>query len=744
MRARNVEDPQCITSLLCLEFCKSLMSYPTKDNQPLQLGYFAEEEPRSYAMEAAILGSATGKFLVFATARAGNSRPPISSEVQCQWILDIILSRMPSKEEFKQQILGTFSDFEFLANLLYWELEIHKYYTPDLKIHQADGPDGEVNKLFSAVILGQVNEVRNLLGGSGIGNLNARLNSLSLLHVASDHGYSELVRLLTRDFGMDVNELSGSGVPPITLAARSGQNDTIYTLHDLGADFRRLICAHTLREVANHGRMSTLRILTVLASSWSAVSEEPFTLNSFLDGNITVYSDDESCDEPDFPPIFAAILGDNMDTFRGLLELGCSRDIYTEFTNGFLAPIHIAANFRPLFLAILLHYGALPDIRTRDHHQSTALQLACVARSITRYYYPRVAFLNITGINLDLDSQPGSCLNTKLFMIRLLVKQYGADVNAQDWFGRTALSLCLGDRNNSANDNLAMAQYLVEECNADIHIKDFRGGSCLHRALTVGAGLKHVEFCVRHGLSLNEKEAAGFTPLMVAASCSTVENCQYLVDHGADFFAICKSGLTCVHYATENNKRDVFSYLFGVAEKQQFLPKLVSMTDLQHQTLIHRIIRSKSNTLCGYLSRFTKADISGVLEEPDIVGYTLLHYAVLAENRTAIEFLLQLGANVNAKGWKNLSPLHIAYANADQSVIEMLGRIEGADLGCYDVDGRTPEAFGKLYAEDPDLWPTLVKACNQEGDDRGEKIDADLIETQNREKAAPKDGWFVV
>jgi ankyrin repeat protein len=430
-----------------------------------------------FALEAARLGSITGKTITLLWCVMNRKSPPIDNREDITLIGNQLL-RIFEEERCRTRVIG--------------------------KTFTVEGADADIRELFSAAISGQAVRLGSLLSGQYKDRLNIRLHGFNLLHAASEYGQVIVLRLLIHQFGMDPDELNDSGVSAIALAVRAMEPSARSALLALKADFKTMLSIRTLRYLANYAATTPILEIynfAVLPTEYPEILE-PFPLQAYLDGDLAVIPETEKDDdEPNLPPIFAAILGDNINSLRTLLELGCSRDIHTKFSSGCLAPIHVAANLRPLHLALLLHYGALPDLRTKDINQWTALHLACNAHTIPKYKHPSVETKDLLPEDSPLCGllglQPEDYLDAKLCTIRLLVKEYGADINAQDWVGSTAVSHCM-----SLQGDLDVARYLVEECEANIHIKDFRGLSCIHRAVIGKAKPEYVEFCVENRLQL--------------------------------------------------------------------------------------------------------------------------------------------------------------------------------------------------------------------------------------------------
>jgi ankyrin repeat protein len=730
-RLSTEPEPQRIGILLSLAYCKSL-------------GYIADgEEARNYSLEAARLGSANGKHHALVMSEAKLESLDLRPAERLQWMLDVLLVQMPQVIEFCSRISEAVPDLGLRGKVLTKVFESECLRSREIlrKEVRTDGQEASISRAFDAAKAGNSSTLKLLLKENPHSLLNVKVQGFTLLHVAAEYGKPEVIRVLLNEFDVGIDSLTSSGVPSSVLALRAHDLDTLAALLSLGAEYKRLLGAQTLRYLANYGGPRALRQISYFTklSNDMPKRDEGFPLKLYLDGGFSVYPEEVPEDEPDFPPIFAAILGDNLRALWSLLELGCSTGLTTEFSSGFLAPLHLAANLYPLHLAVLLHYGADPNQRTADGNLWTALHLACVARSIPHYLYSRVS---VSSLLPDKDRllglQPEDYIDVRLFMAQILVQGYGADVNAQDWVGRTALSHCMSDK-----AALPVADCLVGTLGANIHIKDFRHLSCLHRAVLDQSSAEHVEFCVAKGINVDERDLHGMTPLMMAVVVDNVQLGQKLIDLGADLLARQKEGWASLHIAVKKESDDTADLLFTAVEKLGLLPIIIDCRDIYQQTLLHKVVYRDQVFFEKYIGFFPLQVTQRLLHEHDVVGFTLLHHAVLAQNPSAVRYFLEYGADANAKGWHGMSPLHVACGKREDATMKLLEE-SGGNLNACDEEGMAPSDYSARLESEPGFWKRLEAQCVREGDNlagKSDGLDVDAVEQENRARARAEGGW---
>lgn len=83
-----------------------------------------------------------------------------------------------------------------------------------------------------------------------------------------------------------------------------------------------------------------------------------------------------------------------------------------------------------------------------------------------------------------------------------------------------------------------------------------------------------------------------------------------------------------------------------------------------------------------------------LLNSQDISGATPLHWAVDRNQRTMVELLIALGADVNARKKNGVTPVHVAAGEGRNDILELL-LSRNADIDAKDNYGRTPLSIAR-------------------------------------------------
>ena len=208
----------------------------------------------------------------------------------------------------------------------------------------------------------------------------------------------------------------------------------------------------------------------------------------------------------------------------------------------------------------------------------------------------------------------------------------------------------------------------------DIGLDLIIGGANVDATDCLGATPLHVAACHNHkdfvnnlahsklGANVNSKSFNGSTPLHSAAACGAVDVIDHLLYYGANLTAVDKNNLSALHYSIMNIRQLDFDH-------EVFLNK----TNLSDATL-HISIDDRR----GYLADFYRYDNSSIIQNTN-------HYRWLD---TFLHLIIR-GSDIKAVDIYGRTPLHFASANGLADAVNFLLQIE-AELEIGDRSGRTP------------------------------------------------------
>ena len=237
--------------------------------------------------------------------------------------------------------------------------------------------------------------------------------------------------------------------------------------------------------------------------------------------------------------------------------------------------------------------------------------------------------------------------------VRELLKQPGVDLEA-------------GERTDSGTAVWAASQsnhsHIVElllQAGANINAQNSDGWTLLHLAAAVGRATV-VHSLIITGADVNARADGGATPLLFAAQSGhlfasqseTLEVVQMLIDAGSDIRATTNNGTTVLHMAALLSK---------------------------DPGLIPCLLAAGAGCHLNW-----KAFMDGRLVTP-------LMMACMCSNTTAVECLLQAGADVGARMEQGLTALHEASLLNREDIVELL-IAAGADVEAVTDDGHTPSS----------------------------------------------------
>jgi len=259
-----------------------------------------------------------------------------------------------------------------------------------------------------------------------------------------------------------------------------------------------------------------------------------------------------------------------------------------------------------------------------------------------------------------VDINYGDVDNTTALIVSIMNKQYtlakffidrGADVNVVGGYGRTALYAIVDIRNE---DWSALPARKTEDLFPTLEIVE---ALLDHRAnvnLALNANLPG-----RSGMDSGDTTLdAGTTPLMRAARAGDTAVIRLLLDHGAEPTLVTKDGNTALMFAAGVGYRD-------------------------------KNTRGSESDALAALKLCVEAGLD--LNQANSQGETALHGAADRGGDTIVQFLVDHGANLNAKTKKGLTPLDVAMGKSSLAALPVpkastvallrkLGGLEGSDV----------------------------------------------------------------
>jgi ankyrin repeat protein len=575
------------------------------------------------------------------------------------------------------------------SNALFWAMEGHlDHYHYPLRVVQSIADQKERSGAKEGLSERRC-ETAKLLIAQGI-DVNAKLKAdgSTALTWAALLGEAELVRLLL-DKGAAVDARLTDDRTPLLCSATSGVGFEI--LKELGS--RTLEKQLEQESRTGEEEPPSLEILKTLGP-WSEVNE-------WKQRN----------------PGPASFLNSRYVEVAKLL-LDSKADVNAKLADGSTALMWASILGQADMVSLLLERGADANAKLADG--STAMDWAAV--------YERqdvVTLLARHGSAVPLATAAASGLKNE---VQRQLDQ-GADVNAKDARGTTALMTCtrVGDLETTT---------LLLDRGADVRAKDERGWTALNESVW-NNHLQLATILLDKGADPNAADNAGWTPLIQAAWKGQTEAVSLLIARGAEINTRDTFGKTAFMRAVEMGHRDVASLLLdkgtdvNAAQADGWTPVMAAVTrqdremvaflrksgaamtvaaavllgdGKEMQRLVQEAVTKRAqigdapmalliatrdgreDMVTFLLDRCPDIDIKGTCCD------TALIFAIGKRHTGIAKALLKKGANVNAADdWKKTA-LHHAASVDDFDLVRMLVE-KGADVDASTVDGTAPLAY---------------------------------------------------
>ena len=561
--------------------------------------------------------------------------------------------------------------------------------SPDLvNAHNATGNGG--TPLHAAAEKGYVSVTEYLLANHA--DVNAKDNQgRTPLHIAAQNGHKRLCEMLLAA-GADVNAEDNDGYTPLHLAAIKGYLSVAETLLARGAQVNT-----AARD--NHG--ATLN--SPLASA--AVVGSPAMVELLLAHGADLEYRDKDGVTPLIRVISAyPVRADREACVKVLLDKGAN--VNAVDVHGLNALAYAVRDAKMTLVTLLL-----------DHRAEINAQVsAWIKGSLNQFPYSPGGW--------GRDSQDGNW--TVLFMAvgsgntettRLLLDR-GADINAKAASGITPVHWAVLQ---GKLDNLK----LLLDHKADVNVRDSGGNMPLHYAVDNGRA-ELVEALLAAGADPNAPgwtngEAQPWWPLFRAVTLPPEFSgpiVKALIAHGADVNAKTTNGWTALHQAVHLNQSDLAELL--VANKAE-VNAHGSKPKADPQLGERKAEGTETTTTSGIASRGWRPPQPRLMPVPaqqimlpgNIPGVgrggpprleadkdvTPLQVAVANQNLELAKFLLDHGADVNARDADGHTPLQFAVNRRDLDMIRLLLDAQ-ADPDTKDGSGQTPVSIA-VSIQDP-------------------------------------------
>lgn len=274
----------------------------------------------------------------------------------------------------------------------------------------------------------------------------------------------------------------------------------------------------------------------------------------------------------------------------------------------------------------------------------------------------------------------------------------GAQINAKDSSSSTPLHEAV------RNGRISSANLLIE-AGADVNIRDSAGNTPLHLVMPVSSRRPLFTSLLQAGADPNIKDIYGETPLHITARIAMEPDLiTSLVEAGGDLNERNKKGITPLSLAIERNQ----------IQQAEFFVKLgadIHAEDIEETTALTKALKSGL--------KMTKAVIKkDNIQTRDSAGRTPLHIAVIEKAPPEIiNYMISLGADVNARDKNGNTPLHTAAAYNFRQTGEIL-LAAGADVFYPNVTGDSVLKTALTRLEGREEWildSNVIKSCDGAG-----------------------------
>lgn len=447
---------------------------------------------------------------------------------------------------------------------------------------------------------------------------------------------------LLLETGADINE-NWRGYYPLFLALIRGRCDIAETLIKRGADIN-------IKDAAEN---SLIHIVMRECEDTRAVD---FFYKNKFDFNVkNKYGE---------TPLFLMILNNKTAALKYFIDKGA--DIKAAVSNN-STPLEAAISRGHETAAIyLVEKGA--DIKLKNENGLTPLHKAAQYGLIDL-----MAVLISNNADCDSTSKYGS---TPIFFavergtlpaVELLIKA-GANLNARDSSNTTPLMSAI------FSDQFEIADYLMTKHPSTLSVLNINEKNKLLIASAEKGNVEIIEKLIKNGADINAAGTSGDTALHSAVIRANLKAVNALIKSGADVNRRNNKGRTAFHYAAETGNQEIIVILkqygadFFISDKAGLTPDAII-----NKKLMERIAKFEEITSCtGEIVLIDNLNKIKAWRSLCFKTYPKLHQAAILKSPDILLWLVQNGADRNAKDKNNKTAIEIAMDNYDLESFDIL------------------------------------------------------------------------
>lgn len=277
-------------------------------------------------------------------------------------------------------------------------------------------------------------------------------------------------------------------------------------------------------------------------------------------------------------------------------------------------------------------------------------------------------------------------------MVHLLMRM-NYDVNEENSYGKTALFVA------SAKGHIKVVKRLLEN---EIYVTE-----------TNKDNVENQEYIVNIDKCDNKKRS----PIHVACAERQATVVEYLIQRGADIFAVDEDGYSPLHMACVSGNKDIVEHLLKIyiekgkvteLEKKDYLGKtpIILASSKGENQIVELLLHYKANisaTDKRGLTALLDASLNGFSRTAKVLienkanichkdndGRTALFIACEKGHKKIVKMLIEINQKIIAIcDWHHKSPFHIACAEGRLTIATMLFK-GGADINLLDEDDKSP------------------------------------------------------